>query len=264
MIGFGAIGQEVVHLLGTDQRLAVAQIVVPPTAVAETRVVAARLAPQALVDSQLDFRETHRPDLVVECAGHGAVHNHVLPALRFGIPCIVASVGVLHDTSTFEKLDAAAQEGRTCVRLIPGAIGAIDALAAASIGGLLSVTYVGRKAPRSWVGTPAEQVCDLTAIDSPHEIFSGTAREAASHFPLNANVAATVAIAGLGLDKTMVKLVADPNVDRNVHTVYASGTFGRFEISIENRPLPGNPKTSALAAYSLAKAVRDACSTIVM
>ena len=36
-----------------------------------------------------------RPGLLVECAGHAAIKEHVVPALATGIPCVVASVGAL-------------------------------------------------------------------------------------------------------------------------------------------------------------------------
>lgn len=262
LAGFGAIGQELARMLLDDPRLRLTQILVPPGAEERISLCAARLAPQARVLTRLDCSPGQRPDLLAECAGHAAVMAHVVPALAAGIPCAVASVGALHEADHLGRLEAAARAGGTRVQLIAGAIGGIDALAAARMGGLDEVTYVGTKPPLSWLGTPAEKICALAELTAPRVVFQGTAREAAVAFPKNANVAATVALAGLGLDRTRVELVADPGVARNVHRVRASGSFGRLELMLENLSLPDNPKTSALAAYSLARAVRNASATV--
>ena len=258
VVGFGAIGQALAQQLQKDGRIALVQVIVPTVTVVAAQAASASLAPGARVLDALDLGPARRPDLVVECAGHAAVLAHVVPALQAGIPCAMASVGSLHDAALLAQLDAAALEGGTRLQLVSGAIGAIDALAAARIGGLDDVVYVGRKPPLSWAGTPAGQAFDLAHLAAPQVIFRGSAREAARQFPKNANVAATVSLAGLGLDRTRVELVADPGVARNVHTVTARGAFGRLELQMENLPLAANPKTSALTVYSLVRAVHNA------
>jgi len=152
LIGCGAIGTAALELLRDDAGLSVAAIVVPADAFAATKDVAARLAPGAQVVSAVPAGGV---DLVVEAAGHAAIEAHVLPALQRGTPCVVASVGALSAQGFAEKLEAAAVAGKTQVQLIAGAIGAIDALAAARIGGLDTVRYTGRKPPHAWKGTPA-------------------------------------------------------------------------------------------------------------
>ena len=258
IVGFGAIGQELARVVAADVGLYVTQIVTTPRSVAAAKAVAAQVAPRATVRIELDLSADGRPDLVVECAGHAAILLHVVPALQAGVRCVVASVGALAKPDALLQLEEAATRGGTRVQLISGAVGGLDALHAARIGGLDRVLYVGRKPPHSWEGTPAAKACELSKLAMPCVVFKGTAREAALAFPKNANVAATVALAGIGLDRTEVQLVADPHVDRNVHRLEASGAFGRLELQIENYALASNPKTSTLTVFSLVRAVRDA------
>ena len=261
LIGCGAIGTAALELLREDAGLAIAAIVVPEEACAAARANTAKLAPDAQILSAVPVEGI---DLVVEAAGHAAIEAHVLPALARGTPCVVASVGALSAPGLVEKLEAAAVAGKTQVQLIAGAIGAIDALAAARVGGLDCVRYTGRKPPQAWKGTPAEQGRDLAALAAETVIFEGSAREAAQLYPKNANVAATVSLAGLGLDRTQVRLIADPAVSDNVHTVEAEGAFGRFELTMRNKPLAANPKTSALTVYSAVRALRNRVAALAI
>ena len=257
LVGCGAIGTAVLELLRDDPALKVTTVVVP----ADGADAARQAAPGAQVLAAVPAEGI---DLVVETAGHAAIEQHVLPALERGTPCVVASVGALSATGFAERLEAAAVAGRTQVQLIPGAIGAIDALAAARIGGLASVRYTGRKPPKAWKGTPAEQGRDLDALAQATVIFEGSAREAALLYPKNANVAATVSLAGLGLDRTQVRLIADPATAENVHTVEAEGAFGSFELTMRNKPLAANPKTSALTVYSAVRALRNRVAALAI
>jgi aspartate dehydrogenase len=254
MIGFGAIGVGVMELLKSDPEVVFDLVIVPQMALENAGASVRRLAPNTKVGVGLDGS---RPDLLIECAGHRAIEEHIIPALERGIPCMVVSVGALSALGLAEKLEQAAQRGKTQVQLLSGAIGAIDALAAARIGGLDSVVYTGRKPASAWLGTPAEQLVDLEALTETAVIFEGSAREAARLYPKNANVAATLSLAGLGLDRTQVRLLADPAATENVHHVEAKGAFGSFELTMRGKPLPANPKTSALTVYSVVRALNN-------
>ncbi|MEG0859274.1 MAG: aspartate dehydrogenase [Pseudomonas sp.] len=253
MIGCGAIGVAVLELLENDPQLRVEQVIASAgsEALVQQRLASFKRPPQVLTALPAEAR----PDLLVECAGHLAIEEHVLPALERGIACLIVSVGALSEPGLVERLEAAAARGNTRIELLPGAIGGIDALSAAKVGGLDSVDYIGRKPAKAWKNTPAEQVCDLEAISEATVIFHGSAREAARLYPKNANVAATLSLAGLGLDRTRVTLIADPLSEENVHHFEARGAFGGFEMSLRGKPLQANPKTSALTVYSVVRAL---------
>ncbi len=243
LVGFGAIGRAVYQRLAGDARLHVTHVVVRAGRVA---AVQTQLAAHTTAVGAVPAGAT----LVLECAGHSALTEHVLPALARGVECAVLSVGALAQPGFPEQLSDAAQRGHTQVHVLSGAVGGIDALAAAKIAGLTSVRYTGRKPPLGWRGTPAEQLLALDTLVQPAIFFEASARQAAALYPKNANVAATVALAGLGLDATQVRLIADPTITENIHEIEASGAFGSIKIALCGKPLPENPKTSMLTVLS--------------
>lgn len=203
-------------------------------------------------------------DLMVDCAGHSALIEHGPAILERGIDLVTVSIGALADTALHDRLQGAAQAGGARLILASGAIGALDCLAAARIGGLSEVVYTGRKPPSGWKGSPAEDHIDLEALTEPATHFEGDARQAALSYPKNANVAAAVALAGAGFQATRVRLVADPSITANIHEIHASGAFGSFSFRIEGRALPDNPRSSALAAMSAVAAIARENSDIVL
>jgi aspartate dehydrogenase len=262
LIGCGGIAQDVVAALRASEGNGV-RIVGALARPGRGREARERMFDIDVVEA-LDELMARRPALVAEVAGQAAVAEHGASVLRRGIDCLVISVGALADPALFGKLKAAAQDGNSRILLPAGAIGGLDAIAAMRVAGLTSVRYRSRKPPAAWRGSPAERVVDLGALTRRTVLYKGTAGEAALLYPQNANVAAAVALAGLGFDATELELVADPDAPGNVHEIEAEGAAGRFAIQLEGKPSRSNPKTSALAAMSVARALLNARATIVI
>lgn len=247
LIGWGAIAQSLAKRLPALGGVRIERVVVRPERIAATRVsVHALLGPMTEVDS--DVARSCR--LALECAGHSALIEHIEPALERGTECAVLSIGALHEDRLAERLEAAALRGQTRLHLLAGAIGGIDAIAAARLAGLDEVIYTGRKPPEGWRGSPAQSLLDLDRLQDPTVFLEASAREAARLYPKNANVAATVSLAGLGLDATRVRLIADPGITDNIHEVLVRGSFGEMQITMRGKPLAENPRTSALTVLS--------------
>lgn len=191
-------------------------------------------------------------DVVVDCAGHSALAAYGPALLEKGYNVITVSLGALADATLYDALMQAGRQSGARLHLASGAIGALDCLQAARVGQLDRVSYIGRKPPKGWLGSPAEAAIDLAALTTGAQVhFEGSARQAALRYPKNANVAAAVALAGIGFDDTTVRLVADADVTHNIHEIEAEGAFGHFHFQISGQSLPDNPKSSALAAMSV-------------
>jgi aspartate dehydrogenase len=194
-------------------------------------------------------------DIVVEVASHAALAQYGAAALQQGSDLVIASIGALADETLWQSLQQAAAT-RAKILLPAGAVAGIDALAAARLGGLDSVRYSSRKPPAS--------LSEALPPDRESIVFEGNARDAALQFPRNANVAATIALAGIGFEKTEVRIIADPTPTQNVHVLEARGAFGSFSMAIAGRPLPGNPKSSNLTAMSVLRCIQNRQSSIVL
>lgn len=223
-----------------------------------------RLARSTAVHYDIGALLADKPDTVAECAGHRAVRDYGASILASGCDFIVISIGALADDGLRTELGAAARSAGSQLVLPAGAVGGIDALAAAKLSGLEDVIYTGRKPPKAWKGTPAEQLLALDDLAEEATFFAGSARDAAQTYPLNANVAAALAIAGIGLDATKVRLVADPAITRNVHEFSVRSGCGDFSVRLEGRPSQSNPKTSQLAGYSMARELINRVSAVAI
>jgi aspartate dehydrogenase len=275
LIGFGAIGQSICKRLAGSKLMRVSHVVVRASRLAEAKTLVKSIVTDDIQGIEVVTEVPANAQLVLECAGHEALKTHVVSALQRGVECAVLSVGALAEPGLPELLSDAAKQGATQVHLLSGAIGGIEALAAAKLAGLDEVTYTGRKPPSAWgvvtvqnsSTTPVlEEIIATNPIQQAQAaiICEATAREAARLYPKNANVAATVALAGLGLDHTKVRLISDPSVTDNIHEILARGAFGEMKIEMRGKPLADNPKTSALTVLSALRFLHNRVGSITI
>lgn len=241
IVGFGALGRWLALAFRDADGGGIAGVLARGEHAGEIR---RHLPNVEIVESAADLQD--RFDFALEVASHSAVSEHVPRLLAQGIDTAIASTGALADARLHDALMDSARSGDARLRLLSGAVGGLDLLRAHRAAGLRHVIYTGRKPPRAWKGGPHGPERD----DEERLIFQGSARAAALAFPANANVASTVALAGMGLDATVVRLLSDPAIDQNVHTVEAESDCGRFRLELVGAPLAANPSTSALTAYS--------------
>jgi aspartate dehydrogenase len=198
-----------------------------------------------------------RPDAVIEAASHEAVREHLVALLDARISVVVLSAGALADDHLRTQAENAAARSGALFYVPSGGIGGLDALKTACLAGVDEASIQVAKPPEAWKGIPyVERLgVDLDALKSAHTRFEGPAREGVPHFPQNVNIAAVLALGGIGMDRTRLKVVADPALTLNTHTIRVSGASGRITLVLENVPSPDNPKTSWLACYSALAAV---------
>lgn len=253
IIGFGAIGKLVIQELSAkasqDFELALVQRTDGSSAAELPATVARLTGPDELV--------SWKPDLVAEAAGQGAVAAYGEVCLNQGIPFIITSTGAMADAAQRLRIEQAARYGKTHATIISGAIGSLDYVGAATRLPGVQLTYESRKPVAAWVNELKELGLDPDTLREPLVLFEGNAETAAQRYPKNLNVAATLALAGIGMQETRVRVVADPQATANNHIIHVKGPAGTLESRIVNAPSPENPKSSYIVGYSVLNAIHQ-------
>lgn len=260
LVGWGAIGTRLAQLL----RQSGAPVRIAAVAVRDAQTPRDGLPEGvALIDSPEALAATGA-SLVVEAAGRGSVGIWGRAAFAAGMDYAVSSTSAFVDEALLAELLSLARAKGSQLLIPPGALGGIDALAAAGRLPIASVEHRIVKPAQAWKGTPAADLVDLDSLSGPTVFFSASAREAADAFPQNANVAVITALAGIGLDRTRISLVADPDAMLNRHEIRAEGDFGKMDLTFENRPLATNPKSSEMTALNLARLIENRVNPLVL
>ncbi|WP_301109370.1 aspartate dehydrogenase [Sporosarcina sp.] len=254
VIGTGNIAQYLLETINNSRRLG-GEVV---SIFGRNQEVGLRLEKQYNTTFYTDFEAfLNSPiDIVVEAATIEVAVQHMHDVLHCKKDLILSSIGAFKDTAFLNEMKELARSTGQHIYLPSGAIGGLDLLQSAnSVGGLKEVRITTRKSYASLgMEVKYEEEC----------LFDGVALDAIEQFPKNVNVALLLSIAGLGADKTKVRVIADPKIQRNTHTIQASGDFGEMNLTIENEPMPNNPKTSYLAALSILSTLQNKGNSITI
>jgi len=213
-----------------------------------------------------DFNEfiKTRPDVILEVAGHQPIQKYAVEILRSGIDLLVTSVGALTDGKLYYACITTARENGARLILPSAGIGPLDTLSAAATGGLISVHMTVRKDPSDWYGTHAERLFDLSNLATPTVIFEGTPREGAALYPQNVNISAALVLAGLGLDKIKLTIIADTEIDTHLCETQATGTFGSYEFRENLTVAETNRKIGKIVGMAVMKTIKQMFSPVVV
>jgi aspartate dehydrogenase len=258
IIGCGAIGQTLAKVIDTMDEVDLFYMTDKSDEKAQQMVKEYRKAKYiANTDESIRAHLKHL-DLVVEAASQEAVAHYVPFILGFGKDVLVMSVGAFVDDVLREKCFNLAKKKGGRLYVPSGAVCGTDGLHSASVDKIDSVELISTKGPKSFKDVPylKSKGVDVDSLKGPTVIYDGPAREAIVHFPKNINVSATISLLGLGMDKTMVKLICDPLCDCNSHRLVVKGVFGEIVAETDNVPFPSNPATSYLAALSAIAAIK--------
>jgi aspartate dehydrogenase len=259
--GLGAIGLEVARRIDAGDLPGIALVAVSARdrTRAERRLSGFCAPPQVLPLDGL----AAVADIVVECAPAAVFLEIAESVIAQGRTLVPLSVGVLLN---HPELIGRLEETGARIMVPTGALLGLDAVRAVAEGKVDSIRLTTRKPPAGLKGAPwlALNGIDIDAITEPTRIFSGNAREAARGFPANVNVAAALALAGIGPERTEVEIWADPTVTRNTHRVTVEADAARLTMTIEGIPSPDNPATGRITALSVIATLRRLTAPMVV
>jgi len=242
-------------------------VIVYDTIFERAEKLASRLSHNPIVAKDVnEILERNDVQIVIEAASQEAVRQYAAKVLSSNKDLMVMSAGALLDDALLSRIIEVAKESGRRIYVPSGAIVGLDNVKSAAIGKIDEVTLVTRKPPISFRGAPyvEKSKIDLSSIKEPLVLYEGPAREAVKLFPQNVNVAATLSLAGVGPDRTRVKIIVDPNITNIVHEIHVKGEFGEIFTRTVNKPFPNNPRTSYIAALSAIATLKRISGNIIV
>lgn len=260
LIGCGAIGTLIAQAIDSGKIKGIELIAVYDKIRENAEKCVKKLSKKPIIMSNPDELINHKDiQLIVEAASQEAVRQYSLKIIQARKHLMLMSIGALVDEGLRKKLEKAAEEYDTKIYLPSGAIAGVDGIKAAAMSNLKEVILTTRKNPIKLKNSPFFKEYKDINIDNltePKVIYEGPAENIIKLFPRNINVASTLSLAGLGMKKTKVRIIADPNVEKNIHEIEAHGDFGSLYVKLENYTVPTNPRTSYLAALSAIRTLK--------
>lgn len=259
--GLGAIGLTVARRIDSG---GIAGLVLAAVASGSREKAEAKLADFANPPPIVPIDELGEiADVIVECAPAAFFAEIARSTLERGRIFMPLSVGALLEH--MELVDLARKKGGRII--VPtGALLGLDAVRAAAVGTIEEATLITRKPPQGLEGAPylVENEISVEGLKEAKRLFSGSARQAAKGFPANLNIAAALALAGVGPDATQVEIWADPALTRNTHTITVKSDSSDFTMTLENKPTAENPRTGKITALSVIATLQRLTSPLVV
>ena len=255
LLGCGAIGAGLAEAMNDGRILGVNLKVIYDEDIPKANALAIKLPTKPEVAVSFEkFISTSGVSMIIEAAAQSALHEYSEKIIESGRHLVVMSVGALLQDNLYSKLDDIARRVGCQIFIPSGAVGGIDAIKA-SRNELDEVILTTTKHPDTLldVGDASDTAA---GIKYPKMIFDGYADEAVKRFPFNINVAATISLAGIGPQKTRVRIIADDSVSGNIHEVYVRAKSGEMQFKMYNQPHPSNPRTSYLALLAAIETIR--------
>ncbi|MBO5547180.1 MAG: aspartate dehydrogenase [Candidatus Methanomethylophilaceae archaeon] len=254
IVGCGSRGSKLAE--AADKMMEVKRIYLVDTDKKRAEAVAASLNKAELVEDVEE--ELYHCDLVIECATQDAAKTVIPKVVSRGVDIMIMSVGALVDDEFRAMVTDKASQCDAKIYIPSGAICGTDGLRSSTVGAVQEVELITTMPPLSFecIKYVEDKGVDVKTIKDTTVLFKGTAREAVQYFPRNVNVAAIVSIMGIGFDKTMVTIQADPAIKTNSHELRIKGEFGEMTTHTFNVPSPINPRTSNLSVFSAISALQ--------
>jgi aspartate dehydrogenase len=263
IIGCGAIGSELAQHVDSNMTKNVTLLSLLDIQSENAQTLKSKLSNSSplIFNNFADFVESESfkdIELVVEAASQNAVTSYLNQLILFKKDVLVMSVGAFANSEFFSEVIKNVENNNINIYVPSGAIAGIDALKSVK-NSISYVTLTTTKNPKSLKDSPFFKQNNLT-VDSIKKrtlIFEGSASEAVKNFPANVNVAALLGLAGIGIEKTKVNVIADPSIRINKHEIKVIGKFGELIVRVKNIPSSTNPKTSYLAILSVIECLRS-------
>ncbi len=262
VIGFGTIGREVAHRLARGTVPGLRLTAISARNLAALREEATGMAPPPQVTDLAGAIEA--ADIVVETASAAAfpeIARAVLQAGRILVPVSVSAIPGMPD------LKARAERHGGRVIMPSGAMLGLDSVKAAAEDGISRALVRMRISPESLANEAYVKTRGFrfsADLPEPVLVFRGSVREAAAALPNHCNNPVTLAMAGIGEDRTEVEVIAESGLPGALVEVEMDAEVVSIRISSQNLPSKTTPRTSQIIAASVIATLRGIVAPIVV
>jgi aspartate dehydrogenase len=267
LIGCGSIGTVIAEAIDSGKAGDIELVAVYDLVRERSERLAGSLGKKPIIAKDADeLLGREDVQIVVEAASQEAVRQYSTRVLAGNKDLMMLSAGALLDSDLFQQISKLAGSKGRKVYVPSGAIVGLDNIRSAAMGHIDEVTLTTRKPPLSFEGAPLveKKKIDLSSLKEPLLLYEGPARDAVKLFPQNVNVSASLSLAGIGADKTKVRIVTDPKAKEISHEIHVKGDFGELRTKATNKPFPRNPRTSYIAALSAIATLKKITGSIVI